>query len=81
VALLDEARGALGAGDPKASIAALDRYAAAFPHGTFRQEATVLRIETLLQAGDHARAESLANAFLAADPSGPYAKRVRQMMK
>jgi Outer membrane lipoprotein len=80
VALLDLARTALAGHDPKSALAALGNYDRAFPRGALAQEATLMRIDALLQAGDRAGAVALADAFLRADPRGPYAKRVRDML-
>ncbi len=43
-------------------------------------EATVLRIEALAKAGDHAAAERVASAFLAMSPGTPYAARIRSLV-
>jgi TolA-binding protein len=80
VALLDPARHAIAAHDPKSALAALDGYDRTFPRGALAQEATLLRIEALLQAGDRPRATTLGDTFLRGDPKGPYAKRVHEML-
>ncbi len=80
VALLDSARAALAAHDPAGALDAVARYDRAFPGGVFVPEARILRIQALLQAGDRARAQALAGELLRADPNGPYAKRVREMI-
>lgn len=80
VELLDIVKAKLGAGDVSASARALDVYDGEFPRGTLRPEATVLRIRTVLLAGDRAAAEKLGNEFLSGHPSGVHAKRVRALL-
>jgi hypothetical protein len=78
--VLDEARAAVAARNGKAALSALDRYRAAFPRGVFTAESTVLRIEALLESGNRREATAVAESFLRADPAGPYAKRVRELL-
>ena len=74
----DAARAALREGRPAEALSALDRYAERYGRkGSFAVEATVLRIEALAKNGDRARAQALANSFLAAHPKSPYAARIR----
>ncbi|WP_394842873.1 hypothetical protein LZC95_38100 [Pendulispora brunnea] len=79
MALLDAARASIAAHAPARALATLDDLEHRFPQTTFREEATVLRIEALHAAGDRARAESLARAFLEAHPKSAYARRVRSL--
>jgi len=39
-----------------------------------------MRVEALLRKGDRAGARSLADRFLARNPSSPYAARIRSML-
>jgi hypothetical protein len=80
IAALDEARAALRSGRAAESLAALDRYGAAYPKGSLRVEATALRIEALLRSGRRDRAEALADAFLVHNPKSPYAARIRTLL-
>jgi len=80
VAALERARSALGSGDASQALRALDDYQRAFPRGTLGQEATVLRIEALARSGNAAGARALADRFLAANPSSPYAHRIRHLV-
>jgi len=80
LAMLQDARQALAAGQPALALARLDQYAARFPNGTMTPEANVVRIEALLAAGDRPSAERVAQAFLARDPESPYASRVRSLL-
>jgi hypothetical protein len=77
VASLRTAREALGRGDAKGCLAAVDAYFAAFPKGHLGAEARVLRVEAMFAAGQKAQAAALASAMLAQSPRSPYAARLR----
>jgi hypothetical protein len=77
---LDQVRTAMRAAAPERALERLGRYDQRFPHGVFRQEATVLRIEALRQQGDRTRAAKLARQFLAQHPESPHAQRVTGSM-
>jgi hypothetical protein len=77
---LDRARGALGAGDARGALGALDRYERAFPKGALQQEALRLRVEALVAANDRAAARSLAHRFRALYPNSTYAKRLNSLV-
>jgi hypothetical protein len=80
IAVLDEARRALRSGRARDALAALDRYDAEFgKSAALRVEAHVLRIEALARAGDTARAQTLARAFIKQNPKSPYAERLRAL--
>jgi len=81
VALIDEARKALARKDPAAALRALDTHDREMPAGALMPESNVLRIEAALATGDRARAKELADAFLATNPSGPQARRVRALLE
>jgi hypothetical protein len=76
MALLQEARAALRAGQPTAAIELLDRHAATFAGGGMAEERQALRVQALCSAGDPARGASEAAAFLRAYPRSTYAARV-----
>jgi len=80
LAAIDGARTALDQGDAKGCLGQLDAYERSFPRGVLRQEATVMRIDALLRARDHAGARSLGDAFLAHDPTSPYSDRIRHLL-
>ncbi len=80
VAALQVARTALAAHDAGGALAALDRYKARFPQARLSPEATVLRIEALIERGDYAQANALAERFEAANPKSPYAERIRSIL-
>ena len=72
VRVLDEARDALAAEQPRAALAALARYAAEFPRGTLTLDAAVLEIRALVRAGAAARAQRLAGQTLSRPDSARY---------
>jgi hypothetical protein len=77
--LIDAARSAVAAGNAGAASQALSTYSAKFPHGSFGQEAAVLRIETADLSGNHAQAASLARTFLAQHPNSPHVSLVQRL--
>lgn len=79
LALLDRARRALAQHDPRGALQALDVYARQRQSGVLDPEAEVLRIHALLALGEHARAEKLARAFVAAHPTSSYAPELRAL--
>ena len=81
VAAIDHAARAVAAHDPPRALAALDAYQKQFPGGVLRPEATVLRVQALVQQGDPARAASIARAFLALNPHSPHADRLRSLVE
>ena len=74
--LLDEARAALKGGSPARARSLLERHARRFPNGSFRQEADVLRVETLERLGERQKAASLAREFLNEHPESPHVERL-----
>jgi hypothetical protein len=79
ISALDEARRALRAQNPQLALKALDTYARTSPTRVLETEATVLRIDALVQLGDRARASVLAREFVAGQPSSRHAERLRQL--
>jgi outer membrane protein assembly factor BamD (BamD/ComL family) len=80
LALLDGARSAVRAGQSARALTVLDDFAARFPRAALAPEAALLRVEALARAGDRAGAERAARTLLAADPTSPYAERVRTLL-
>jgi TolA-binding protein len=80
VSALDRARRALSDGDPAAALRELDEDEARFPRGALAEEAEVLRVESLLAAGDRATASRAGARFLAAHPASPHAARVHALL-
>ncbi|MFO7179829.1 MAG: hypothetical protein DIU78_014110 [Pseudomonadota bacterium] len=81
LAAIDRARTALSRGDAALALRLLDDYAARFGKGSLNSEATVLRIEALTRKGDRDAAVRLGTRFLADPKSGPYARRVRSLLR
>jgi hypothetical protein len=79
LAILRETRSLLAASDGGSALRALDRYDTSFAQPKLRPEATLLRIEALLATGALGPARTLADRFLAAEPSGPHADRARSL--
>jgi hypothetical protein len=80
IAAIDAARVSLRKGDAAAALDLLDRYAAQSPTRVLETEATVLRIDALVQLGQRARAQSLARDFVTRQPSSRHAERLRQLV-
>ncbi len=79
IKILDRARAALGS-DPKGALAALDEHRRLFPKPNLGLEATVIRIDALVQAGQRAAAKVLAKDFLVRHPTSPQAARIRKLV-
>jgi hypothetical protein len=75
--LLRGAQRALDSGAPSQALTLLNQYAAEFPHGTLRHESQAARIIALCAAGQRAAGLKAAAQFLQAEPSSPFARRVR----
>ena len=71
--LLNAARVALSAGDRPRALELLEGFETQFPEG-------VLRPDALVASGDRPAAARVARAFLAANPSSPYAPRIQRLM-
>ncbi|MFZ5892015.1 MAG: hypothetical protein ACOY0T_13245 [Myxococcota bacterium] len=80
LAAVEQARRALIRKDAAQSLRLLDDYTRRFSPRRLDAEATVLRIEALAQSGDRAGAQRLGQSFLAKNPQGPYARRVRSLI-
>lgn len=78
---IDRARSALAGGDASRALALLDEYSARFPKARLRAESVVLRIEALSVRGQKDAAVRLGKEFLAREPNGPYARRVRSLLE
>lgn len=77
IRLIEAARAGVASHDSRSALAALDNYNAKFSRGAFGQEAMVLRIRALDQAGDSARATALAKSFVTRFPSSPHVARLK----
>ncbi len=74
-------RASLQKGDTREALRLLDAYEAEFAHGALGEEAEVLRIETLIRAGNKDEAAKRASRFLTERPASPHAARVRTMTR
>jgi len=79
IGLVDAARTAVATGGEEKALVLLRRYEATYPSGTFRPEATVLRIEALDRLGRKKDARDLARTFVAAHPESALADRVARV--
>jgi len=77
VALLADARGALGAGEASRAIAVLARHRKRFPEGLLARERDVSWITALCVLGRVDEAKTRAKSFLRAHGSSPHAAKVR----
>jgi TolA-binding protein len=77
---LDAARDHLSHGDALGALSELDAYAREHATGALRQEASVLRIEALVQSGNRDAARGIAVQFLRDHPQSPHAARVRALV-
>jgi len=78
---IDRVRADLAAKLPYQALAELERYRATWPHGALAAEATLLRVDALLRAGDRAGAEREANTLIGAAPQSRYATRARALLQ
>jgi TolA-binding protein len=79
IRLLDQARAAVHAGESNEALALLAKYNRRYPRGQFRQEAQVLRVAALEQAGNKKAAVELGKRFVAAHPESPHVERVERV--
>jgi hypothetical protein len=79
--LIDRARSALARGDAPFALSLLNEYSTRFPKPHLRAESTVLRIEALVVRGQNDAALRVGREFLAREPNGPYARRVRSLLE
>jgi len=75
--LVQAARSELAAGSASAALKTLAQLDQEVPRGAMGQERTVLGIEALKKSGQGAAAAARAAAFLEANPTSPYAERLR----
>jgi hypothetical protein len=80
VVYLDGARDALTGVDAARALRLLDEYDTRFPDGALAQEATVMRVRTLLVAGDRDRAIAVGRRFVEGHPVSPYATQIKQLL-
>ncbi|MET0791471.1 MAG: hypothetical protein ABW061_08110 [Polyangiaceae bacterium] len=80
LALLDNARQALAAGNAARALRFLNDYDTRFVHPNLAPEALYLRLETLTLQGDKAGTAAVARHLLRSYPSGPHAARARSVL-
>jgi outer membrane protein assembly factor BamD (BamD/ComL family) len=80
VSSLARVRASLERSDWRAALKQLDTFGRAFPSAVLADEATVLRVDALMQQGDHGAAKALALRFLASNPSSPHASHLRALV-
>jgi hypothetical protein len=78
---LDGARSLLALGDAPGALARLGEYDRRFAGGSLREEALLLRIESLARTGDRTTATSLARRFLTAYPASVHGERVEAVLR
>jgi hypothetical protein len=76
IAFIDAAREALAKGADRAALELLRRYQDKYPAGSFRPEATALKVETLVKLGQQSEARALAERFVAEHRGSLLAARV-----
>jgi hypothetical protein len=80
LAELERIRSELSAGDAAGALRDLDSHDVHYNPSALADEATVLRVETLVALGQHAKARAVGTAFITQSPSSPYAKRVQSLI-
>jgi hypothetical protein len=80
IAVLDEARRSMTAGEPSAALRTLERHTRDFPASQLDHEAAVLRVESMLAQGQCDAARAHAGAFLRANPRSPVAPRMNTLL-
>jgi len=79
LALVEAARSALGRGEVRSCLEALDQYDQRFRDGVLSSEADITRIEAFAKLGRDDEARALADRFLVVHATSPYAERVRAL--
>lgn len=79
VVLLDSAREAVSAGGGRRALEILRRYQDRYPTGSFRPEATAIKIEALLKLGRETEAHALAEQFVAEHRGSLLSRRVAEI--
>jgi hypothetical protein len=65
---------------PAGALAHLDAHRARFPAGVLSAERNLMELDALRRTGRLADARDRANAWLARDPHGMYATRIREIL-
>jgi hypothetical protein len=80
VAALDRVRHAVEVHDAARALELLRAYQKRFPRGYLGREASLLRIETLIESEQREVAVAAGRKFLASDATGPSADKVRRII-
>jgi hypothetical protein len=76
VGFIDSARAAVFAGEGRRALEILRRYQDKYPTGSFRPEATAIKVEALMKLGRSTEARALAERFVAEHRGTLLARRV-----
>jgi outer membrane protein assembly factor BamD (BamD/ComL family) len=80
ITLVDRARAALNAGDPRTALKHLDLYDRSFTEHYFSPEALYLRMRAHARLGDGAAAERIAHELLEQHPRSPQARQAAALL-
>jgi hypothetical protein len=80
-AILDIARTAIARGEGDHALAAVDRHAAAFPHGSLREEREALAVKALVLAGRGDEARARAAKFRMAYPESLFLQAIESSLR
>ena len=78
MALMSEARRALGRGDARKALELLNKHGREFPKGEFQRERVVSRVTALCALGQKDAARRVAKRYLEKDSSSVHAQRISQ---
>ena len=67
--------------EPRRALRLLGQHRERFPDSALAEEREVLRVEALSRAGRKREAVAAARALLGASPRGPYAARLRRILR
>ncbi|HVV52378.1 MAG TPA: hypothetical protein VHO06_22115 [Polyangia bacterium] len=80
IAVVDAARSAISGGDAARALEILRRYDAKYASGSFRPEATAIKVEALVKLGRQNEARALAARFVAEQRGTLLARRVAELV-
>jgi hypothetical protein len=80
-AILDIARTAIARGEGDHALAAVERHAAAFPHGSLREEREALAVKALVLAGRGDEARARAAKFRTAYPESLFLQAIESSLR
>ena len=80
ISFVDAARTAVSLGDSRHALEILGRYRDKYPSGSFRPEATAIRVEAMMKLGRASEARALATRFVADNRGSLLAGRVAALV-